>query len=151
MEIIASANSTLASHSALLARVRTAQKSHRRRLRALPAPPTDVLALPLLPSPPRSPGPSPPPSPVPSHASTSASVARASQSRSQSAPQGPPGQQGRERPDLPPAKQARVKKYANYVPEEETVRNDYCARYGQGGEYPQNWVLGAEPEHRFEE
>jgi hypothetical protein len=132
MEVIASANSTLASHSALLARVRSEQKSHRRRLRALPVPPRDVLALPLLLSPPRSPVPSPPASPGPSHASTFA-------------------RQGRVRPDLPPAKQARAKRYANYVPEEETVRNDYCARYGQGGEWPQNWVLGAEPERRFEE
>jgi hypothetical protein len=42
-------------------------------------------------------------------------------------------------------------RYANYVPEEETVRNDYAQRYVDGGEWPQNWVLGAQPERRFEE
>ncbi|KIP10153.1 hypothetical protein PHLGIDRAFT_39604, partial [Phlebiopsis gigantea 11061_1 CR5-6] len=55
------------------------------------------------------------------------------------------------RPDLPPAKRARVTRYDNYVPEEETIRNDYSQRYVDGGEWPQDWVLGADPEHRFEE
>lgn len=55
------------------------------------------------------------------------------------------------RPDLPPAKRARVQRYKNYVPEEETIRNDYSQRYVDGGEWPQNWVQGAEPERRFEE
>ncbi|KIM81933.1 hypothetical protein PILCRDRAFT_29225, partial [Piloderma croceum F 1598] len=55
------------------------------------------------------------------------------------------------RSDLPPVKRARVARYASYVPEEETIRNDYSQRYVDGGEWPQNWVLGAEPEHRFEE
>lgn len=55
------------------------------------------------------------------------------------------------RMDLPPAKRARMKRYKNYVPEEETIRNDYSLRYLNGGEWPQNWVLGAEPERRFEE
>jgi mRNA (2'-O-methyladenosine-N6-)-methyltransferase len=55
------------------------------------------------------------------------------------------------RADLPPAKRARAARYKNYVPEEETVRNDYSQRYVDGGEWPQNWVLGADPEHRFEE
>ncbi|KAF7307680.1 hypothetical protein MKEN_01128000 [Mycena kentingensis (nom. inval.)] len=55
------------------------------------------------------------------------------------------------RPDLPPAKRARVARYKNYVPEEETIRNDYSQQYVDGGDWPQNWVLGAEPEHRFEE
>jgi len=55
------------------------------------------------------------------------------------------------RSDLPPAKRARVQRYPNYVPEEETIRNDYSQRYVDGGEWPQNWVLGAEPERRFEE
>lgn len=55
------------------------------------------------------------------------------------------------RADLPPAKRARVARYKNYVPEEETIRNDYSQRYVDGGEWPQNWVLGADPEHRFEE
>ncbi|KAF8762041.1 Oxysterol-binding protein [Rhizoctonia solani] len=52
---------------------------------------------------------------------------------------------------LPPSKRARKEKYANYVPEEETIRNDYSQRYVDGGEWPQNWVLGAKLEQRFEE
>lgn len=52
---------------------------------------------------------------------------------------------------LAPAKRARLARYANYVPEEETIRNDYSQRYVDSGEWPQNWVLGAEPERRFEE
>lgn len=127
MELIASANETLAAHSALITRVRNAQKSHRRQLRALPSPPYELLRLPLIPTPPRSPEPSPPSSPV-------------------VAPTAP-----RNRPELPPAKRARVARYDNYVPEEETIRNDYSQRYVDGGEWPQNWVLGAEPERRFEE
>jgi hypothetical protein len=50
-----------------------------------------------------------------------------------------------------PAKKARVAKYQNYVPEEETIRNDYNQRYVDGGEWPQNWVQGADPARRFEE
>lgn len=52
---------------------------------------------------------------------------------------------------LPPSKRARKEKYANYIPEEETIRNDYSQRYVDGGEWPQNWVLGAKLEQRFEE
>ncbi|QRV85393.1 hypothetical protein RhiJN_13411 [Ceratobasidium sp. AG-Ba] len=52
---------------------------------------------------------------------------------------------------LPPSKRARKEKYHNYVPEEETIRNDYSQRYVDGGEWPQNWVLGAKLEQRFEE
>ncbi|KAF8596934.1 MT-A70-domain-containing protein [Ceratobasidium sp. AG-I] len=52
---------------------------------------------------------------------------------------------------LPPSKRARKEKYTNYVPEEETIRNDYSQRYVDGGEWPQNWVLGARLEQRFEE
>lgn len=88
-------------------------------------PPHQLLSLPDIASP--SPDPSPPSSPV---LKVIPKVARA---------------------DLPPAKRARVARYANYVPEEETIRNDYSQRYVDGGEWPQNWVLGAEPEHRFEE
>jgi hypothetical protein len=147
MEVIASANSTLAAHAALLSRVRIAQKSHRRRLRALPAPPTEVLSLPLLPSPPRSRSPSPSSrsyqrsgSPAQSHASTSHQHTQQSRDKVT-----------RGRQDLPPAKRARAERYANYVPEEETVRNDYCAHFGQSGEWPQNFVAGSEPSRRFEE
>ncbi|KAF8331940.1 MT-A70-domain-containing protein [Cantharellus anzutake] len=55
------------------------------------------------------------------------------------------------RDDLPPEKRERALRYQNYSPEEETIRNDYSQRYVDGGEWPQNWVLGAEPERRFEE
>lgn len=126
-ECIASANETLAAHSALVSRIRATQKYHRRELRTLASPPYGLLKLPLIESPPRSPSPSPPSSPV-------------------LLPKSKP-----HRPDLPPAKRARVARYNNYVPEEETIRNDYSQRYVDGGEWPQNWVLGADPDHRFEE
>lgn len=121
-----SADYLLATHAQLLARVRDAQINNRRLLRALPSPPQDLLRLPLIPSP--SPTPSPPSSPL-------------------LAPRPKPPQ----RPDLPPAKRARLARYPNYVPEEETIRNDYSQRYVDSGEWPQNWVVGAELERRFEE
>ena len=126
-ECIASANDILAVHSALISRVREKQKAHRRQLRALPSPPQAVLNVPLIPSP----EPSPP----------------VSRSPSPTLPLKPKPY----RPELPPAKRARAARYDNYVPEEETIRNDYSQRYVDGGEWPQNWVLGADPEHRFEE
>lgn len=125
-EIISSANDLLASHAALISRIRLSQQEHRRQLLTLNSPPDELLKLPLIPSSP--PSPSPPCSPSPSQQ-----------------------QQTQIRPDLPPAKRARVARYHNYVPEEETIRNDYSQRYVDGGEWPQNWVLGAEPEHRFQE
>ncbi|KAM5530336.1 hypothetical protein V8D89_016007 [Ganoderma adspersum] len=126
-ECLASANEVLATHNALISRLRNAQKNYRRQLKSLPSPPHALLKLPLIPTPPRSPSPSPPSSPV-------------------LLPLPKP-----HRPDLPPAKRARFARYNNYVPEEETIRNDYSQRYVDGGEWPQNWVLGADPEHRFEE
>lgn len=125
---LASANGLLASHAALVSRSREHQKTRRRELRSLPSPPQAILRLPLIPSPP----PSPPLSP------------------SQSPPLGSTKLK-QIRQDLPPAKRARLMRYENYVPEEETIRNDYSQRYVDGGEWPQNWVLGADPEHRFEE
>lgn len=126
-EVLASANDILAQHLALITRVRDSQKSHRRKLRTLSSPPQSILKLPLIPSPKPSPPPSPPSSPL--------LVPR----------RRPP------RADLPPPKRARAAHYENYVPEEETIRNDYSQRYVDGGEWPQDWVLGAEPERRFEE
>ncbi|OCH88940.1 MT-A70-domain-containing protein [Obba rivulosa] len=126
-DCIASANEVLAAHSALVSRVRATQWSHRRQLRTLASPPHAILKLPLISSPTRSPSPSPPSSPV------------------------TPPKPRPQRPDLPPAKRARSARYSNYIPEEETIRNDYSQRYVDGGEWPQNWVLGADPEHRFEE
>jgi hypothetical protein len=125
--VTGSVNDLFAQHLVLLSRVKEAQKAHRRKLRALPSPPLSILNLPTLPTPKPSPPPSPPSSPL--------LVPRRK----------PP------RADLPPPKRARAAHYENYVPEEETIRNDYSQRYVDGGEWPQNWVLGAEPERRFEE
>ena len=126
LQALTRANELLAAHASLILRVKTAQQEHRRQLNELYSPPTELLKLPLLPSPSPTPSPeeSPPSSPIQEQAS---------------------------RQDLPPAKRARVARYRNYVPEEETIRNDYSQRYVDGGEWPQNWVLGAEPERRFEE
>ncbi|KAG6907716.1 hypothetical protein DXG01_007629 [Tephrocybe rancida] len=128
MQVISSANELLASHGALIANVRASQQSHRRQLQQLYSPTHELLSLPLIPS--------LPPSPTSDNSSPSS-----------------PGTASRDlhRLDLPPAKRARLARYANYVPEEETIRNDYSQRYVDAGEWPQNWVLGAEPEHRFEE
>ncbi|RDB19671.1 N6-adenosine-methyltransferase subunit METTL14 [Hypsizygus marmoreus] len=127
-EIISSANELLAFHTALITNTRLSQHSHRRQLHSLHSPPQELLKLPLIPSPPSTP-------PL-----------------NESPPSSPPIRtHDLLRPDLPPAKRARVVRYANYVPEEETIRNDYSQRYVDAGEWPQNWVLGAEPEHRFEE
>lgn len=132
---LASVNDLLAYHASLLERTRTSQANRLRAIRALPSTPSSpqvqsLLNTPLIPSPTRSPSSSPPSSPLIS------SVAA-----KQRAP----------RSDLPPAKRARWERYKNYVPEEETIRNDYSQRYVDGGEWPQNWVLGADPDRRFEE
>lgn len=129
-ELINSANDLLVEHATLISRVRASQKASRNRLQAIPSPPVDVLNLPLIPSPCPSPPVSPPSEPV----------SPVSPKRTKPL-----------RPDLPPAKRVRAARYVNYVPEEETIRNDYSQRYVDGGEWPQNWVLGAEPERRFEE
>lgn len=126
VQVITEANELLAAHAALVLRVRSSQQNHRRQLSSLQPPPQNLLSLSLISSPPPSPtlDDSPPPS---------------------------PGIQPASRQDLPPAKRARAARYHNYVPEEETIRNDYSQRYVDGGEWPQSWVLGAEPERRFEE
>lgn len=136
-ETLSSANDLLAQHNALLHQVRTSQRTHKRNLRALSNPPTGsyepLLKLPVI----SSPQPSPTPSPT-------SPIAKETFNQSY-VPDNKP------RRDLPPAKRARVSRYSNYVPEEETIRNDYSQRYVDGGEWPQDWVLGAEPERRFEE
>jgi len=123
----ATANELLAQHFVLISRLKESQKAHRRKLRTLPSPPLSILYLPAIPSPKPSPPPSPPSSPL-------------------LLPRRKPP-----RADLPHAKRARALHYENYIPEEETIRNDYSQRYVDGGEWSQNWVLGAEPERRFEE
>jgi hypothetical protein len=136
-EVLSSAHDLLAAHSALIQRVQTSQQLHRRQLRAIPSPPSPIAELANLPIVPL------PHSPPPRSPSSSRSSSPISW--------GAPDLRNVNRPDLPPAKRARVLRYRNYVPEEETIRNDYSQRYVDGGEWPQNWVLGAEPEHRFEE
>ncbi|KAJ8075015.1 regulatory protein [Marasmius tenuissimus] len=130
-QIISSANDLLAAHATLLSQVRESQRSFRDRLQSIQSPPLDLIELPLVPTP------SPPISPITSRDSPPASPTEPRAHRI--------------RQDIPPAKRARAARYRNYVPEEETIRNDYSQRYVDSGEWPQNWVLGAEPEHRFEE
>ena len=128
-------NALLLEHSALTSRVRASQRSHRDILRTLSSPPHAILQLPIIPTPP----PSPPPSPLPP-------IILRRSAREEDGERDP-----KARTDLPPEKRVRLARYANYVPEEETFRNDYSQRYVDGGEWPQNWVLGAELEKRFEE
>ncbi|KAG9004047.1 hypothetical protein FRB90_011080, partial [Tulasnella sp. 427] len=96
------------------------------------SPPRSLLSLSLLPSPPLFPPTSPP--------TQKRSVYQQPQHPARPIPL----------PELPKAKQAKMARYPNYVPEEETIRNDYSQRYFDSGEWPQNWVQGAEPERRFE-
>lgn len=146
-EILSRASDLLASHSALLAQARESQRSHRRVLRNLlnNAPSSQdtssleaIINLPLLATPQASPPVSRSPSPD----------AHAGPSRVTQVVHPHPRVV---RPDLPISKKARCARYANYVPEEETIRNDYSQHYVDGGEWPQNWVVGAEMERRFEE
>jgi len=130
-QVLTEANELLAAHAALILRVRSAQQIHRLELKELDSPPLEVLKLPLIPSSPATP-------------EEEVGVEAGS-------PSSPPSPQNALRQDLTPAKRARAARYVNYVPEEETIRNDYSQRYVDGGEWPQNWVLGAELEHRFEE
>jgi mRNA m6A methyltransferase non-catalytic subunit len=127
-QVLSSANDLLAAHATLITRVRQTQKEHRRHLQSI-HPSLDILKLPSISS--------SPPSPAESQTSPPLSPTEPRAHRI--------------RHDLPPAKRARCLRYKNYVPEEETIRNDYSQHYVDSGEWPQNWVLGADPEHRFEE
>ena len=131
-EVLASARAALDSHAALMATVRASQATRKQVVRALPSPPDELLSLPPIPQ--RSPSPE----------STPPSSPRLNPHLAKQLDQ-------LKRNDLPPAKLARVARYQNYVPEEETIRNDYSQQYVDSGEWPQNWVLGAELERRFEE
>lgn len=128
LQVLTEANELLAAHAALILRVRSAQQIHRLELKELDSPPVELLKLPLIPSSPVTP----------------------EEEEEQSLSSSPPPQNAL-RTDLNPSKRARAARYVNYVPEEETIRNDYSQRYVDGGEWPQNWVLGAELQHRFEE
>ncbi|KAG5219745.1 MT-A70-domain-containing protein [Salix suchowensis] len=98
-EVISSVNDILAAHTALIARVRATQIEFRQQLHAFQSPPYEILKLPIIPSPPSSPGLSerlsPPPSPTLKEQQHQRQLQRA---------------------DLPPAKRARVLRYRNYVP-----------------------------------
>ncbi|CAL1697935.1 unnamed protein product [Somion occarium] len=169
-ESLSSVNDLLASHYALLTRLRNEQKARIRDLRSLPVPAlfnvatkaTNDSSLSPSRSPTHSPALSlkeqrqedpfnfpriPSPSPSPQPAISPSDSPHPSQKQLPQLPQKPRAFRG----DLPPAKRARVARYANYVPEEETIRNDYSQRYVDGGEWPQDWVLGADPDKRFEE
>lgn len=136
MEVLSDINHLLSAHSTLISDVRASQRTHRELLRNLASPPSEIIQLPLIPSP----SPSPPPTP--------SSPVRVMHDLEE--------QRERERDptvrtDLPAEKRVRLARYSNYVPEEETFRNDYSQRYVDGGEWPQDWVLGAELDKRFEE
>ncbi|KAL5478851.1 KAR4 [Sanghuangporus weigelae] len=149
-EVLSSASDLLASHASLFERVRSTHRANRRALREYTnklgtstdstEPLNALLSLPLIQTPPRSPtsSPTPPHSPNDSPFRRGASYVVRPNPRVV-------------RSDLPPAKKARCARYMNYIPEEETIRNDYSQRYVDGGEWPQNWVVGAEMERRFEE
>ena len=131
-EVLSSARAALDSHAALMTAVRTSQMNRKQVVRGLPSPPDQLLSLPPIPQ--RSPSPeSPPPSSPELNPHLSKQLDQL------------------KRNDLSPAKLARVAKYQNYSPEEETIRNDYSQQYVDSGEWPQNWVLGADLERRFEE
>ncbi|KAG8999215.1 hypothetical protein FRB90_012133, partial [Tulasnella sp. 427] len=125
---LASAHALLSQHAILTNQVRSMHREHRHRLARMQSPPRSLLSLPLLPSLPLSPPTSPP--------TQKRSVYQLPQHPTRPIP----------RPELPPAKQAKMARYPNYVPEEETIRNDYSQRYVDSGEWPQNWVQDAEPE-----
>jgi len=132
-EVLSSAYSTLESHAQLMKVVQANHEKRRLLLSSWPSSSTAGITFPDLPARPESP---------------------------ESSPKGDPyeydphmDQYMRQlnRTDLPKEKMEKVKRYQNYVPEEETIRNDYSQQYVDSGEWPQNWVLGAELERRFEE
>lgn len=49
--------------------------------------------------------------------------------------------------DIQPSK----KNVVNYIPDEETIRNDYAEWYGVSGEFGSNHILGAEDQEMCEE
>lgn len=157
-DILSSTNALLASHSALLDRVRSTQRSNRSSLRKYansltsssnaPTGAVDalnpLLNLPLLKTPPPSP-------PLSSSASLDFDYEPSSPSPASNVASVVKPYPRMIRADLSPSKKARCARYENYVPEEETIRNDYSQHYVDSGEWPQNWVVGAEMERRFEE
>lgn len=156
-DVLSSANALLDAHNVLLRQVRSKQRVNRSALRAYlstqpsttrdPDSPNDLkqlLELPLLRTPPTSPPPDYETLDDKGKEQEGGDISAVVSSVVRPHPR-------EVRPDLPPAKKARCARYENYIPEEETIRNDYCQRYVDGGEWPQNWVVGAEMERRFEE
>jgi mRNA m6A methyltransferase non-catalytic subunit len=132
-EVLSSAYSTLESHAQLMKVVQADHEKRRQLLSSLPSSSTAGITFPDLPVRPESPELSP---------------------KCDSYEYDPHAEQYMKqlkRTDLPKEKMEKVKRYQNYVPEEETIRNDYSQQYVDSGEWPQNWVLGAELERRFEE
>jgi hypothetical protein len=124
----------LAAHSTLSQRVRSQQRTRRQILQSN----SYEVDFPEIPTPPRTPTPS-----LNSERDDAGPSIHVSSPARQA--------ESSKRANLPPDKKARMRKYRNYVPEEETIRNDYSQHYVDSGEWPQNWILGAALEDRFEE
>lgn len=135
-EVLSSGYSILESHAQLMKTIETGHNRRRDLLSQLPVSCIAGVSLPDLPN--RSPSPEvQTPSNVPKNMRDDyIEKERERQLR---------------RTDLDKDKMAKVRRYRNYVPEEETIRNDYSQQCVDGGQWPQNWVLGAELERRFEE
>jgi len=67
VQALTSANELLAAHAALILRVRASQKLHRQQLHSLESPPTEILRLSFIPSPPPSPDRDETPLPLQNH------------------------------------------------------------------------------------
>lgn len=149
-EVLTSANVLLEKHDALVEKLEAAQQRHRAISSRFSSPAFSGLASrPILPS--RSPRRRKRSlDSADSDETVSETVRFSFDSRPQSSHSTCP-QSRNLRPDLPPLKRLRGLRYHNYSPEEETIRNDYSQQYVDGGDWPQNFVQGAEPERRFEE
>lgn len=137
IEVMSSAREALESHNRLMETVRNGHVYRRDLLSSLPSSSTSGIDFPDLPERPVSPKSSPSSSP---DRKPNLELVETEKRSAQLA-----------RKDLPLEKLAKVRRYQNYVPEEETIRNDYSQQYVDSGEWPQNWVLGADLEKRFEE
>jgi len=135
-ELLSSAYSLLESHAQLMKSIEASHSRRRELVAKLPPSCTAGVSLPELPT--RSPSPE---VPSPDHAPQNTRDEYLEKERERQL----------QRTDLDKEKMAKVRRYRNYVPEEETIRNDYSQQSVDGGQWPQNWVLGAELERRFEE
>jgi mRNA (2'-O-methyladenosine-N6-)-methyltransferase len=135
-ELLSSAHSVLESHAQLMKSIEMNHSRRRELVSQLPPFVTAGVTLPDLPT--RSPSPDLPPGDNTLRNTRGDYLERERERQLQ-------------RTDLDKDKMAKVRRYRNYVPEEETIRNDYSQQCVDGGQWPQNWVLGAELEQRFEE